>query len=100
MVIEKIGEWEKRFKETSVNCIVGWVDYVLVSTTNLSVQGGGKTCESTQSRDTVLKLLNLLNTNGGRQRQKQSILRERSKRQRDRQMEKETPTRRYREKDR
>ena len=44
MVIEKIRKrkWEKRFKETSVNCIVGWVDYVLVSTTNLSVQGGGR----------------------------------------------------------
>ena len=100
MVIEKIRKrkWEKRFKETSVNCIVGWVDYVLVLTTNLSVQGGVRHVRVL--RVEILKLVNLLNTNGGRQRQKQSILRERSKRQRDRQMVKETPTRRYREKDR
>ena len=95
MVIEKIREWEKRFKETSVNCTYSRVGRLCTCFDDHSFSTGG---EERHVRVEILKFVNLLKTKGGRQRQKQSILRERSKRQRDRQMEKETPTRRYREK--
>ena len=47
MVIEKIREWEKRFKETSVNCTYSRVGRLCTCFDDQSFStGGGKTCES------------------------------------------------------